>query len=156
MYYLYLKIHDITRLRYLGYTTKNPNKYSGSGTYWKRHLNKHGYNISTTILLKTEDYNKIVRRGKYFSKIWNVVESEYWANLKEEAGIGGTWKGLHGPNNPMYGTKRPEYVIQALRKSRIGKKNTKLSDLNKSRKGIPRTEEVKKKISETKRKKSKN
>jgi hypothetical protein len=35
IYYLYVKTHNITGLKYLGYTSrKNPHKYTGSGTRW--------------------------------------------------------------------------------------------------------------------------
>ena len=43
MFYLYIKTHSKTGLKYLGYTQKkDPFSYTGSGTYWKRHLKKHG------------------------------------------------------------------------------------------------------------------
>jgi len=38
MVYLYVKIHNVTKLKYFGKTTKNPYNYKGSGLYWKRHL----------------------------------------------------------------------------------------------------------------------
>lgn len=41
VYHLYKKTHNITGLKYLGQTTKNPYKYRGSGTYWKRHIKIH-------------------------------------------------------------------------------------------------------------------
>lgn len=36
---LYIKIHNVTGLKYFGKTTKNnPEKYTGSGKHWKRHI----------------------------------------------------------------------------------------------------------------------
>ena len=90
MIYLYIKTHNKTGLKYLGKTTnKNPYSYQGSGTYWKRHINTHGYDVTTQILLMTESKTEIKETGIFFSKLWNVVESNDWANLKEEAGDGG-------------------------------------------------------------------
>lgn len=90
MIYLYVKTHKKTGLRYLGKTkNKNPEKYPGSGKYWKRHLSKHGNDVSTNILLESEDKEEIRKWGKYYSDLWNVVESKGWANLVEECGDGG-------------------------------------------------------------------
>jgi len=110
MYYLYIKTHNITNLKYLGYTSKpDPNKYKGSGIKWKSHLHVHGVNFSTTILLATENYEDIVLTGKFFSKLWNIVKSDEWANLKEESGDGGN------PGND---------AIEKIRASNSGKKLT--------------------------------
>ena len=45
--YLYIKQHKITKLKYFGKTTKDPNKYLGSGKHWIRHIKKHGLEIDT-------------------------------------------------------------------------------------------------------------
>lgn len=90
MYYLYVKTHNITGLKYLGQTKqKNPHKYKGSGKYWTHHIQKHGYNVTTQILLYTENLQEIKETGVFFSKLWNIVASKEWANLKEESGDGG-------------------------------------------------------------------
>lgn len=45
MYTLYLKEHTDTGMKYLGYTAREDyDFYTGSGVYWKRHLNKYGLN----------------------------------------------------------------------------------------------------------------
>lgn len=87
--YLYLKTHNITGLRYLGKTIKDPEKYKGSGIVWGRHLKKHGNDVTTQILLETDDPAKIKEWGIYYSTLWNIVESNDWANLKAEEGDGG-------------------------------------------------------------------
>lgn len=153
-YTLYVKIHNITGKKYLGYTSKNPYFYNGSGVYWTRHLKKYGYSISTHIILKTSSLQDIKEKGIFFSNLWNIVESPKWANLKEESGIGGSWKGLHGNSNPMFGTTRPDSVKQIISLKNKGKKNPKLSLLNVSRKGIPRSLETREKISKTKKEQS--
>lgn len=87
--YLYVKTHKVTGLKYLGQTTQDPYSYHGSGVYWKAHLAKHGYNYDTEILHECQDKNELIEKGLYYSKLWNVVESDEWANLKEEQGDGG-------------------------------------------------------------------
>ena len=84
-----MKTHTITGLKYLGKTTsKDPHKYSGSGKYWKRHLKKHG-NLYTTEILKECQHPALVKFwGQYYSDLWNVVESDEWANLVPEEGQG--------------------------------------------------------------------
>jgi hypothetical protein len=91
MFYLYLKVHNITGLKYLGYTSRDPFKYNGSGKYWLRHIKKHGYDISTTILGQYDNMTDVTKNGLYYSNKWDVVESSDFANLKEEAGFGGSY-----------------------------------------------------------------
>ena len=71
MIYLYIKTHNKTGLKYLGKTSRNdPYKYQGSGVYWQRHLQKHGYDVTTKILLATNDKQEIKETGIFFSKIF--------------------------------------------------------------------------------------
>ena len=84
IYYLYVKTHTKTGLKYLGQTKQNPFKYSGSGFYWKIHLKTHGDYHSTEIIKECDNKNDLKIWGKYYSKLWNIVESNEWANLKEE------------------------------------------------------------------------
>lgn len=87
--YLYVKTHCVTGLKYLGQTTSDPFLYHGSGVYWISHLNKHGYNYNTVVLRECQDKKELKEWGLYYSHLWNVVESNEWANLKEECGDGG-------------------------------------------------------------------
>lgn len=92
MIYLYIKTHRATGLKYLGKTSsKDPHSYPGSGKRWRAHLDKHGYDFDTEILLESNDPIKIKEAGLYYSKIWNIVEDVMWANLKPESGDGGTF-----------------------------------------------------------------
>jgi hypothetical protein len=85
--YLYVKTHNKTGLKYLGQTTsKDPHNYRGSGTYWKLHIKKHGYEVTTKIVKECSSIEDIRYWGLYYSNLWNVVESREWANLKEETG----------------------------------------------------------------------
>lgn len=89
MYYLYIKTHNETGLKYLGKTNqKDYHSYPGSGVRWKRHLEKHCYDYRTDILLVTDDKNELKETGIFFSKIFNIVKSKEWANLQEEKGDG--------------------------------------------------------------------
>ena len=89
--YLYIKTHNPTGLKYFGKTTsKDPMKYKGSGTYWNRHLDKHGNDVSTEIVAEFEDKEKAKIFAYEFSVINNIVESKEWANLKIED-IDGGW-----------------------------------------------------------------
>jgi len=90
MIYLYLKTHNKTGLKYLGKTiSKDPYNYTGSGKLWKRHINKHGYDVKTEILLVTEDKIELKEAGIYYSTLWNIVKSKEFANLIPESGDGG-------------------------------------------------------------------
>jgi group I intron endonuclease len=134
MLYLYLKTHNKTGLKYLGKTTQDPFKYKGSGKYWKRHIKKHGKDISTNILLATESKQELIETGIYFSRLWNVVKSPEFANLKEENGDGGSDKGrklseehkekisntTRGTNNPFYGKIHSNSTKKRISNSLVG------------------------------------
>jgi len=79
--YLYLKTHNKTGLKYLGKTVQDPYDYRGSGKLWRRHIQKHGYDVKTEVLLETTDENAIREKGLYYSHLWNIVESDNFANL---------------------------------------------------------------------------
>jgi len=88
--YLYVKTHNKTGKKYLGQTaSEDPYTYPGSGVYWKLHLEKHGNDVTTEIIRECQNKEEVKEWGLYYSKLWNVVESDDWANLKEEQGDGG-------------------------------------------------------------------
>jgi len=88
-YKLYVKTHQLTGLKYLGYTKQDPLIYRGSGKYWRLHLKKHGNQVHTEILFETTDKDKIKETGIFYSQLWNVVSNDGWANLRIEEGDGG-------------------------------------------------------------------
>jgi hypothetical protein len=91
MIYLYLKESPLG-LKYLGKTEKDPITYMGSGLHWKRHIKKYGFtyrDIKTTILFETTDKALLKEKGQYYSKIWDIVNNESFANLMNENGDGG-------------------------------------------------------------------
>lgn len=117
--YLYVKQHSITGLKYFGKTTsKDPFKYLGSGKRWIRHIKKHGKKLIKTLEVWGFDSQVLCTEfALKFSKENNIVESNEWANLKEENGLDGNPVGFRhtqetknnqsklvsGKNNPMYG-----------------------------------------------------
>jgi hypothetical protein len=120
--YLYVKQHNLTGLKYLGKTTNSdPHAYPGSGIRWRKHLNKHGYNYTTTVLRECQDTEELKFWGRYYSELWDVAESDAWANLKTEEGQGG----------------------ELSEESR--------ALISRKKKGIPKTSEHKEKISVTKK-----
>lgn len=88
--YLYIKQHSITNLKYFGKTIQDPHRYMGSGKYWKPHIKKHGKEYVTTIWTKLfENKEELVEFALAFSELFDIVESNDWANLKPENGIDG-------------------------------------------------------------------
>lgn len=83
-----VKQHNITGLKYLGQTTKDPYTYKGSGVHWCNHLKVHGNDVSTEIIGTYETKEELKVAGIYYSDMWNVEASDDWANLWEEAGMG--------------------------------------------------------------------
>lgn len=84
-----VKTHRKTGLQYLCQSSrKNLSRYKGSGKYWKLHLKKHGNDIDTHYILKCHTKSALKEWGIYYSKLWSVVESNKWANLKPEEGDG--------------------------------------------------------------------
>lgn len=123
IYYLYVKTHLITGLKYLGQTKrKDPYKYLGSGTRWIKHLNAHGKLIKTEILKECQSKEELKEWGLHYSKLWNIVKSKEWANLIDEMGLGGS---LSGELNGMFGrdhTTETKIFLSKLCKERfIGK-----------------------------------
>lgn len=146
MIYLYIKTHNITGLKYFGKTTKDPQTYKGSGKYWKLHIKKHGYDVTTAIIFQSESKEKIKEMGLHYSKLWDVVNSEKWANLIEENGDGGDVsncidykkRNFNGENNPFYNKKHKEETKKKMGVHRIG--------IPPTNKGVPMTEEQKAKM----------
>lgn len=89
MIYLYLKTHNKTGLKYLGKTKNNPYTYRGSGKRWLSHLKVHGNDVTTEILRLCETNDEVREWGLKYSKQWNIVDDNSFANLTEERGDGG-------------------------------------------------------------------
>lgn len=85
-----IKTHNTTKLKYLCKTERNdPYRYKGSGTYWKKHIEKYGCDIETVVIYETENKQELKNQGMYYSSLWNIVKSKEWANCIPEEGDGG-------------------------------------------------------------------
>lgn len=87
---LYLKESPLG-LKYLGKTTGNPHNYSGSGKYWQRHLKKHKFknkDIITTVLYQNSDLELFKEKALFYSKLYDIINNEEYANLVNESGDG--------------------------------------------------------------------
>jgi hypothetical protein len=74
IYYLYIKTHNKTGLKYLGKTTRDPYTYNGSGKDWIPHLKEYGVDITTEIIKECSSHKELSHWGRYYSNLWNVVE----------------------------------------------------------------------------------
>jgi hypothetical protein len=92
-HYLMIKTHRFTNLKYLCKKSTNDVKrcftYLGSGTYWKKHLKKHGNFIETEIIAVCNTKQELKELGIFWSKKLDVVNSDKFANLVMEKGDGG-------------------------------------------------------------------
>ena len=111
--FLYIKQHKITGLLYFGKTTKNPEKYHGSGVYWKRHLKKHGHQIETLWYCLFNDQNLCTEFAVSFSEQEDIVHSKLWANAIIENGLDGAQVG-----HPSFITN-PEEVARKISETHL-------------------------------------
>lgn len=133
MIFLYVKIHNVTKLKYFGKTTKNPYTYKGSGKYWKRHLLKHGNNVTTIIIgeyLEVSDLLKL--HALNFSALHDIVRSDEWANLINENGTDG--------NCP--GTVFSQETRQKISKASLGRPSVKQGKTYKEFFGVDRAAQI--------------
>lgn len=88
---LYIKTHNQTGLKYFGKTIQDPYTYKGSGTWWKSHIKKHGYDVTTEVYKQFDESEIELCREEAlrFSIDNNITESVEWANLKHETLDGG-------------------------------------------------------------------
>jgi hypothetical protein len=128
IYYLYVKTHKKTGLKYLGQTKKDPVTYKGSGLDWITHIRQYGYDVDTEVLLTTDNKQERNDWGRYYSKLWNVVggQDDYgnkiWANRIPETG--GSW---------VEGVRQsPEHIAKRVAKN-TGKKRS--TEFRENRKG---------------------
>lgn len=115
---LYIKQCPHCELKYFGKSnSQNIVSYRGSGTRWRRHLNKH--KVEPIHLWNSDWYydTSIKRFALKFSRINKIVKSDEWANLKEEDGLDGGW-----------------YLINKMRKTGEIKVNSSWENVNKMRK----------------------
>lgn len=122
---LMIKTHLDTGLKYLCYTRTEGlhfENYPGSGKVWRRHLKKHGKNIITEVIFKTDDLSEFKVKAKEISELYDVVNSHEWANLKPEEGDGGSTthgrKWAHNGSEQVY-LKKGESLPEGFQYGRI-------------------------------------
>lgn len=104
---LLVQTHNVTGLKYFCKTIHldKVHWYKGSGTVWKRHLKKHGNDVSTGIMGVYYDRNRCIQAALEFSRKHNIVASKEWANLVEENAETGA---QGGDKHPMFGRPHPQ------------------------------------------------
>ena len=147
--WLYIKQHNQTGLKYFGKTlSKDPNRYMGSGIYWRRHLKIHGNDVTTIWSKLFTTYQELSEYAIEFSNTNNIVESVEWANLIPETGEdGGAIKG-HG-----FGVHKSMDHRKKISESKCGRPATKqqietLKKYREERVYTALTEETKNKLRE--------
>ena len=102
--FLYIKQHTKTGLMYFGKTTRNPERYKGSGKYWLRHINQHGkeHVINLWYCLFTYE-NSLTEFATLFSEENDITNSALWANLQPENGLDGHAHGVSPWNKGLIG-----------------------------------------------------
>jgi hypothetical protein len=152
MYTLYLKEHNVTGLKYLGYTERNPHKYGGSGVYWRKHIKKHGNDVTTTVLFESEDLVAAKLRAKELSNEWDIVNNPFFANLKTEDVDGGI-PGVETRTKIGAKSKGRVFSDESKRKMSVSRKKHIMTpehkaNIGKAAKGRVLSEESRRKISE--------
>lgn len=168
--YLYIKKHLVTGLKYFGKTAKqDPHSYVGSGTYWQRHIKKHGKKFVETIKIwEFQNQEEATSFALKFSEENNIVESKEWANLIPENGLDGAVKGSKrqkvseetkqklslankGRVLPKFSEEKRKKMSESAKNRKPITEETRLK-MSKSRTGKkrkPHTDETKRKLSET-------
>jgi hypothetical protein len=127
---LLVMTHNVTGLRYFCKTSRldELKYYKGSGVYWKRHLKKHGKDITVETLGVYFDKERCLDAAQKFCEQHQIGTNSEWANLIPENGLDGApvgeahplfgkpstcigqkrpWVGKKGADNPMWGKPSP-------------------------------------------------
>lgn len=116
---LIIKRHSVTRLLYFCKSVREDiERYKGSGSYWRNHIKVHGRQFVENVWVSDWFYDatEIKDFALSFSELFNIVESDEWANLRPEDGLSGgdtshteNYKSKShlfsqpGEKNPMFG-----------------------------------------------------
>lgn len=139
MYKLMIKRHVETGLKYLcstKVTGKAFDAYTGSGSFWKKHLKANGRSISTEVIFETEDYDVFQIECYNKSIEFDVVASNEWANLIPESGCGikgRTSTQRHKISEANRGKLRPDLA----ERNRLGMSEETRMKISASKKGVP-------------------
>jgi hypothetical protein len=119
--FLYVKHHAITGMLYFGKTVKkNPLTYNGSGLYWKLHLETHGLeHVETLWYCLFHDKEECTKFALMFSEQQDIVNSNQWANLIIEDGVGSG-----GHTTGFTDKKHSEESLEKMSLAKLGKKKS--------------------------------
>ena len=142
--YLMVKRHRNTGLMYFCKTsTRDPLKYCGSGSYWKKHLNTHGKDIDTIWYQLFEFKEDLVEFALFFSEFNNIVSAvdnngkKTWANEVPENGLqGGQNIGIPSPKRGIptgrpsvwKGKSRPDHSEKMRGRKQTAEHSNKISE----------------------------
>ena len=141
--YLYEKHCTHCGLKYFGKcTSRHPSKYTGSGKYWKRHINLYGKdNIVTDKIWEFDSQEQASNFAIKYSAQNNIVESKLYANLIEENGLDGR------PIGSCYSQESYDKISKSLSGKSLSEEHRKKIGLGNV--GRKHSEETKRKMSET-------
>lgn len=141
--YLYEKRCTHCGLKYFGKcTTRHPDKYIGSGKYWKRHVSLYGKeNIVTDNIWKFESQQEASAFAIDYSKKYDIVKSNEYANLIEENGLDGR------PIGSQYKQESYDKISKALKGKSLSEEHRKKISLGGT--GKKHSKETRRKMSET-------
>lgn len=149
--YVYKGINLINNKIYIGQHKAQifDESYFGSGTLWKRAINKYGLeNIKIEIIEWCESREKLNEREAYWIKILNSQNKKIGYNI---SGSDSAPHSMPGEKNPMYGKKHSQETknkISEKAKNRVMSEKTK-QKISNSLKGKKDSNETKKKRSES-------
>ena len=140
--WLYIKQHNQTGLKYFGKTTKDPNKYLGSGKYWLRHLKEHTEDITTIWCERFDDPDLLTEFASFFSEVFDIVNSvdkngkKVWANMIPENGLDGAPAGVKMPSTSRWNSVHKKGIVPWNKGKKTGLAPH-ISESNRRRKGLP-------------------
>ena len=162
-----VKRHRNTGLMYFCKTsTRDPLKYRGSGSYWKKHLKIHSKDVDTLWYQLFDSEEDLVEFALFFSEFHDIVSAvdtrgkKIWANEIPENGLqGGQNKGLPSPQKGVptgrpsawKGKSRPDHSEKMKGRKFTEEHSNKISEALKQ---YTRTPEHNAKLADAKRGKS--
>jgi hypothetical protein len=161
--YLYIKTHNITGLKYFGKTIQDPNKYPGSGIYWKDHIRHHGNDVTTEVIGYYTDKQECEQAALQFSIDNDIINAlnehgkKVWANLIIENGLDGNTPGTlqseetkRKRSEKLKGRSRPEETRKKISQSQKGKKISPeaIEKMKETKRNNPMSDEQRNRLSE--------
>jgi hypothetical protein len=137
-----LYIKELAGIKYFGKSVKeNISSYRGSGKIWKDRIKKYGPANVKTIWI-SEWFNEpehLVDFALLFSEIYDIVNSNEWANHKPENGLdGGFTSNAFNAPDAIIKRSRTQLGVSCPQRGRKGKPS--------KLKGVPKSEDTKQKM----------